>query len=63
MVVLIMQYLAEELRTSHMMAGVDPAADMGEVFRMDAKAEGERVVIEAGKSEGRARPETPSGSR
>jgi hypothetical protein len=42
MVVLIMEYLAKELRSNHMMPCEDQAADLGEVFRMDAKAEGEK---------------------
>ena len=45
MVMLIMKYLAEELKGEHTMACEDPAVNLGEVFRMDAKAEGEKVVI------------------
>ena len=45
MVILIMRYLAEELKTSHMMPCERRAQHIGEVFRMDAKAEGDTVVI------------------
>jgi hypothetical protein len=45
MLVLIMRYLAEELRGSHMMPCEDPAENLGELFRLDAKAEGEKVAI------------------
>ena len=45
MVVLIMHYPAAELKTSHMMACEGRAHQLGEVFRMDAKAEGDTVVI------------------
>ena len=45
MVVMIMRYLAEELKGNHMMPCEDPAENLGEVFRMDAKAEGSKIVI------------------
>ena len=50
MIVLIMKYLAEELRSSHMMPCEVPARFLGEAFRLDAKAEGDKVVIGDGKS-------------
>ena len=40
-----MKYFSEELGSNHMMPCEDQAADLGDVFRMDAKAEGEKVVI------------------
>jgi hypothetical protein len=45
MVVLIMRYLAKELQGGHMMPCEARAEHLGEVFRLDAKAEGEKVVI------------------
>jgi hypothetical protein len=45
MIVLIMKYLAEEIKDSHMMPCEAPARFLGEAFRLDAKAEGEKVVI------------------
>ena len=45
MIVLIMKYLAEELRGTHMMPCESPALFLGEAFRLDAKAEGDKVVI------------------
>ena len=45
MLVLIMWFFSEEFKSNHMMPCENQAADLGEVFRMDAKAEGEKVVI------------------
>ena len=45
MVVLILKYLAAELREVRAMACERRATHLGEVFRMDAKAEGDNVVI------------------
>ena len=45
MILIIMKYLAEELKENFMMICEDRAQHLGEVFRMDAKAEGEKVVI------------------
>ena len=45
MILLIMRYLAEELRGNHMMPCESRAEHLGEVFRLDAKAEGEKIVI------------------
>ena len=45
MVVLIMRYLSEELRGNHMMACEAPSEHLGDMFRMDAKAQGDLVVI------------------
>ena len=45
MVMLILRYLAEELRGNHTMPCEAKAKHLGEVFRMDAKAEGEKIVI------------------
>ena len=45
MVVIIMLYLAEELKSHHMMPCENHAEQLGEVFRMEARAEGEKVVI------------------
>ena len=52
MVLLIMRYLAEELRGNHTMPCEARAEHLGEVFRMDAKAEGEKVVIGGWKVKG-----------
>ena len=53
MILLIMQYLAEELRGNHMMPCESRAECLGEVFRLDAKAEGEKVVIGGWRVRGR----------
>ena len=45
MIRLIMEFIAEELTCSGMAACADGDADLGEVFRLDAKAEGESVAI------------------
>ena len=45
MVKLIMEYLARELKGDHMMACEAPAAHLGELFRLDAKAENGLVAI------------------
>ena len=45
MIVLIMRYLAEELKGCRMMPCEAPAHFLGETFRLDAKAEGEKIVI------------------
>ena len=45
MVLLIMKYLAQELQGEHMMCCERPAEHLGEMFRLDAKAEGEKVAI------------------
>ena len=45
MIRLILDFLAQELRSSGMTACADDLADLGEVFRLDAKAEGEAVAI------------------
>ena len=42
---LIMRYLAAELKGDHMMACEAPAAQLGELFRLDAKAENGLVAI------------------
>ena len=52
MLMLIMKYLARELRECHMMPCERKALQLGEVFRMDAKAEGEKVVIGGWLSQG-----------
>ena len=45
MIVLIMKYLAEEIGRVRMMPCVLKAKQLGEVYRLDAKAEGDKVVI------------------
>ena len=45
MIVLIMRYLAEELKGNRMMPCEAPSRYLGEAFRLDAKAEGEKIVI------------------
>ena len=45
MIVLIMKYLAEELKSGHTMPCESPAQFLGEAFRLDAKAEGDKVVV------------------
>jgi hypothetical protein len=45
MVVLIMRYLATEISGNHMMDCEVAAEHLGEMFRLDAKAEGEKVAI------------------
>ena len=45
LLILVMKYLSEELKGSHTMPCERRAYDMGEVFRMDAKAKGDTVVI------------------
>ena len=45
MLVLIMRFLAEELKRAHTMPCERRAMHLGEVFRMDAKAEGDTVVV------------------
>ena len=45
MVVLIMFYLSKELKTMRAMPCVVRAAQLGEIFRVDAKAEGDTVAI------------------
>ena len=52
MLLLIMRYLARELREFRMMPCERKALQLGEVFRMDAKAEGEKVVIGGWLSQG-----------
>ena len=54
MVLIIMKYLAEELKTGHMMVCESNAEDLGEVFRLDAKAEGSKVVIGGWRIQGEA---------
>ena len=55
MVLIIMRYLAEELKTGHMMICESNAEDLGEVFRLDAKAEGSKVVIGGWRIQGKAK--------
>ena len=45
MIVLILKFIAKELEHGHMMPCAAPSEDLGEMFRMDAKAEGDKVVI------------------
>ena len=45
MLLLILQFLAEQLETSHTAACREPAKDLGEIFRLDAKAAGDDVAI------------------
>ena len=45
MILLIMKYLAVELKGDHMMACEAPAKHLGELFRLDAKAENGLVAI------------------
>ena len=45
MIVLILRYLARALSGDHMMECEAPAEHLGEMFRLDAKAEGEKVAI------------------
>ena len=45
MLILVMKFLAEELKGTHTMPCERRAMDIGEAFRMDAKAEGDTVVI------------------
>ena len=45
MVLLLMEYLAEELRTSHATGCREPPKELGELFRLDAKAEGDDVAV------------------
>ena len=52
MLLLIMRYLASELREFRMMPCERKTLQLGEVFRMDAKAEGEKVVIGGWLSQG-----------
>lgn len=52
MILLIMKYLAKELLEVRMMPCEQKAQQLGEVFRMDAKAEGDTVVIGGWKSQG-----------
>ena len=52
MILLILKYLARELRETRSMPCSDKARQLGEVYRMDAKAEGQTVVIGGWKSEG-----------
>ena len=49
---LLMGFIAEEVGRSRMSRCADRAHDMGEVFRLDAKAEGEEVAIGGWRSEG-----------
>jgi hypothetical protein len=52
MIMLIMKYLSEELLSAHSMPCERKARQLGEVFRMDAKAEGDTVVIGGWRSQG-----------
>ena len=45
MVVIIMKYIVAELKDNFRISSEDRAQHLGEVFRMDAKAEGERALI------------------
>ena len=45
LIVLILRYLSEELKGCHMMVCERRAHHLGEAFRIDAKAEGDCVVI------------------
>ena len=45
MVLLIIHFLAEEIRRRRMSSCAAKRKDLGEVFRLDAKAEGEEVAI------------------
>ena len=52
MLVLILKYLATELRQNRMTACRSRAKDLGEVFRLDAKAEGDTVAVGGWRSAG-----------
>ena len=46
MILLLMEYLAEELRVLHTTGCREPPTELGELFRLDAKAEGDDVAVE-----------------
>ena len=52
MIRLLMGFIAKEIGQSRMSKCVDRDRDLGEVFRLDAKAEGEEVAIGGWRSEG-----------
>ena len=60
MIRLIMDFLAQELRSSGMTACANDLADLGEVFRLDAKAEGESVAIGGWRCRGASRTKEAS---
>ena len=45
MIRLILEFIVRELRVGGMVTCAESASDLGEVFRLDAKAEGETVAI------------------
>ena len=55
MVLIILRYLASELRRERMSRCTTRARDVGEFFRLDAKAEGEEVAIGGWRSIGNSR--------
>ena len=56
----MMEFLAGQLENSHMMGCREEAKDLGELFRLDAKAEGQEVAIGGWLSaEGRATKDAP----
>ena len=60
MLLILMEFLAGQLETSHMMGCREEAKDLGELFRLDAKAEGQEVAIGGWLSaEGRATKDAP----
>ena len=56
MIVLIMQYLAEELRGNHTMACEAPSERLGEIFRTNASAKDDKVVIGGWRIRGAGNP-------
>ena len=44
-ILLIMGFIAKELQHGHMMPCAAPSEDLGEMFRMDAQTEGDKIVI------------------
>ena len=60
MLLILMEFLAGQLENSHMMGCREEAKDLGELFRLDAKAEGQEVAIGGWLSaEGRATKDAP----
>ena len=62
MIVLIMKYISGEMRRSCMSKCATKTRDLGEVFRLDAKAEGNVVAIGGWAQRKARRPRNPSGS-
>lgn len=55
MILLIMKFIAKELEHRHMMPRAARFEDLGEMIRMDAKAEGDKIVIGGSRVRGEGR--------